>query len=147
MSHQSQKMSEYFAYATQCYGRHAGDCDVFAARTLPYTIDKHAACPFADTICKSTNKNLLLDTGPIDSVRHLGLNRGPRFTLQHQVHCAPLETLGYTEEVPGSNSAERQILYNYGPNFDQNYTHKIVVSDQKSSWDDASAAQGNYKIA
>lgn len=56
-------------------------------------------------MCKVAPDNLLLNTVKIDSVEHLGLNKGPRFTLQYWTYCAPLVTKGYKtyNPLPGTS--------------------------------------------
>ncbi|KAF2623612.1 hypothetical protein BU25DRAFT_400704, partial [Macroventuria anomochaeta] len=90
----TQKMVEDLSYATRCYGsQDPGYCDKFAQADLPYTIYRNASCPFAPELCQSSFGNLLLDAGNIDSVRHLGLNAGPSFSLRYRTHCPPLKTM------------------------------------------------------
>ena len=101
---------------------------MFISQSLPYQVDKHASCPFQEKICRLANDNLLLDTGAIDSVEHLGLNYGPRFTVHHRMHCAPLETEGYTKTVPLKNTPTRSLVkYFYGTEDDQNTTFTVEV--------------------
>lgn len=101
-------------YATQCYGEQKGSCETFVLPTLPYHMDKNATCPFEDEVCKRVDGNLLLDTGIVDSIKQLGLNNVPHFTLQHRVHCAPLKTEGYTEVLDPSDSVRSGVTYSYG---------------------------------
>ncbi|OAG01385.1 uncharacterized protein CC84DRAFT_190654 [Paraphaeosphaeria sporulosa] len=153
MNRQSQKCLEDFAYSTQCYRE--GDtsqnelCETFATSTLPFTSDRNASCPFAGEICKSATGNILLDSGVLDSHLHLGLNRGPRFTLRHQTHCAPLNTKGFTDTVTTAKSSQSRQVYRYGnrygPNGNETYVFAIDIKNEKPVFDGINI--GNYKVS
>lgn len=116
MDYNSEKAWADFLYASSCYNsKTAVDCEKFVQSSLPYTSDRNASCPFASELCKMSYGNLLLDTGDLDSVKHLGLNRGPRFTLRYRTHCAPLVTKGYTKVLPQTGTTYRNFTrYDYG---------------------------------
>lgn len=115
MEYFSRKLWEDDSYATKCYyGSKATGCEQYVQPALPYTVDRHAPCPFATEICKLSSGNLLLDTGSLDSVKHLGLNQGPRFTLRIQTHCAPLVVNGHTTYKLIPNSTGRSVNFDYG---------------------------------
>jgi hypothetical protein len=142
----SQKSIEAFTYATQCYQvpRPAG-CDTFTQKTLPYTVNINASCPFTKDVCKSNANNLLLDSGDLDSFTHLGFNTGPRFLLRYRTHCAMLETEGFTDIYNDSHkSSTRFLRYNYGSIANQTFLYQ-VESDAKRSKAE-SAMQGDYKV-
>ncbi|KAI1737085.1 hypothetical protein F4680DRAFT_468324 [Xylaria scruposa] len=90
-------------YAHCCYNNTDSPCYMsctsFFARHLPTneTVNR-AECPFQGQICSSTNANLRLDTGYIDSNDHIGLNApaDERFAWRYVLHCAPLKTKNYT---------------------------------------------------
>ena len=133
----TQRVMSYFAYAVECYEQQTGKCNTYATSILPYEIQRNASCPFADSICKFSADNMLLDSGIVDSVRDLGLNEGPHFTVQHRTHCAPLKTKGYTEEISLPNSSNRQFIYKYGDFGNQdNITHKLTLPGE---WRDRNA--------
>lgn len=115
MDYNSEKAWADFLYASSCYNsKTAVDCEKFVQSSLPYTSDRNASCPFASELCKMSYGNLLLDTGDLDSVKHLGLNRGPRFTLRYRTHCAPLVTKGYTKVLPQTGTTYRNFTrYDY----------------------------------
>jgi hypothetical protein len=126
--HLSRIVLESSTYAAQCYGQTKGACDMFISQSLPYQVDKQASCPFQERICKLENDNLLLETGAIDSLEHLGLNDGPRFTVHHRMHCAPLETENYTKTVPLQGTSSRSLVkYFYGPKDGENTTFTMEV--------------------
>jgi hypothetical protein len=82
-------------------------------------------------MCKLSHDNLLLDTGEVDSVKHLGLNKGPRFTLRYQTHCAPLVTKGFMSTVPLENTTRKFIDYRYGKDRDGKWSIFWIEYDDK----------------
>jgi hypothetical protein len=82
-------------------------------------------------MCKLSYGNLLLDTGDIDSVKHLGLNKGPRFTLRYRTHCAPLVTEGFTFPVPMQNTTRKFIDYKYGTPRDGTKSMFMIENDDQ----------------
>ncbi|KAI0390878.1 hypothetical protein F5Y17DRAFT_37952 [Xylariaceae sp. FL0594] len=103
-------------FASKCLDRTAF-CPFpgFAAPFLPTNeSDSSAGCPFSAEICRTANTNLRLDTGYIDSHRHLGLNAPPneRFFWRYVLHCAPLHTENYTSHVRQGDSG--LVRYHYG---------------------------------
>jgi hypothetical protein len=132
MEYNSQKSWEDYSYATQCYRNETNvGCDKFVYPALPYTSDRNAICPFAPEMCKLAYDNLLLDTGEVDSVKHLGLNKGPRFTLRYRTHCAPLVTRGYVFSVPLPNTTRQFINYKYGTDRDGAWSIFWIEYDDK----------------
>ncbi|KAI9147216.1 cytochrome p450 protein [Paramyrothecium foliicola] len=137
-------------YAQRCYGNQstATDCGTLPRPSLPMTIDLKAGCPFDDALCLSSDANILVDTGLIDSHRDLGLNfpKSSAFQYRQKLHCAPLETEGYRsiitqngflrnktfEESEGHLRNETYASYYYGPNIDPNDTK--IVSDLNATY-------------
>jgi hypothetical protein len=109
-------------YAQQCYNRDLGTakyslgmCGTFVQRQLPYTINRRAICPFNPAICKSQNRNLLIDSGLLDSHIDFGINapQSQRFQYRRVLHCAPIKTSGYTTRL--NVTADQSLtMYNYG---------------------------------
>ncbi|KAI0839896.1 hypothetical protein F5Y06DRAFT_286321 [Hypoxylon sp. FL0890] len=101
----AERLNNAANYAQQCYNTNSPgmlDCNRFVAKRLPtQTIDYNATCPFDESICRSTDSNIYLDTGYIDSNSHLGLNTpdGQRFAWRYVLHCAPLKTEGYVSHL------------------------------------------------
>lgn len=74
-------------YAQECYGANSSglvECDTFVRRTLPTVITRNASCPFADSICKSTTNNIMLDSGMLDSHHDFGFNSPPDQRFQYR---------------------------------------------------------------
>ncbi|KAF2138635.1 uncharacterized protein K452DRAFT_204656, partial [Aplosporella prunicola CBS 121167] len=130
------------SYARRCYRNNSkpDDCPTFAARMLPTTIYPDAECPFqVKDICQSDSKNLLLDSGHINSHTHLGINAPPqhRFTFRQLTACAPLKTDAYSllrndsDNVFGAPYTE----YYYGPptTNQTNYTYAFPLKTPASS--------------
>ncbi|KAI0101953.1 hypothetical protein F4776DRAFT_676160 [Hypoxylon sp. NC0597] len=107
-------------YAQQCYNTEDPgmlDCNRFIAERLPtQKIDYNATCPFEGQICRSSESNILLDTGYVDSNNHLGLNtpESVRFAWRYVLHCAPLKTEGYTSHIIQQETNKSLVRYNYG---------------------------------
>ncbi|KAH8886884.1 hypothetical protein GQ53DRAFT_874475 [Thozetella sp. PMI_491] len=105
-------------YAQQCYSANRTGvfgCESYVVPRLSSSVDTQAPCPFADTICRSNNSNLRLDSGYIDSHIDLGLNSPPdqRILFREVFHCAPLKTQGYKSNL--SDQYINYTAYNYGP--------------------------------
>lgn len=136
----AQKTTSAANYAHQCYSTDstsnldsAFDCKYFVKDHLPSTVDNQAACPFDDSsICRSNSSNIRLDTGYLSLLNDLGVNAPPDqdILLRAVLHCAPLETQGYTESVNGLS--DNFTTYNYGPHFHgPNYTYMAKSLDSQ----------------
>jgi hypothetical protein len=125
----NQQILDYFGYAMQCYRNETHgeirSCETLAQSTLQYTSNLNASCPFSDEICKSKSDNLDLDTGYLDSYKHLGMNRGPRFLLRHRTQCAPLVTQNYSNIYPDPQDGSYiYVDYMYGNTSIAPYTYQ-----------------------
>jgi hypothetical protein len=146
---------EDFSYAAQCYSKHRpGSCSKFVTPNLKYRSNTNASCPFASELCKSASGNLVLESDNIESVRHLGLNRGPPFLIRYQTHCAPLNTENYTERVNVSSEAgghQLFIRYKYGKKYKSkdNYTYvqSVQLDEGRFNHYKESGAGGDYKVS
>ncbi|KAI0532012.1 hypothetical protein GGR58DRAFT_491760 [Xylaria digitata] len=136
ISYQSEKTENAANYAQQCYTNDKTgilDCNRLIAKRIGSSIDLDAPCPFDATICRKPSGNLRLDTGLLDSNDHFGLNTPPHQRIQwrHVLHCAPLETAGYTSEVTIANDS--YTLYHYGgfgsPDDYHEYTYRASSLD------------------
>ncbi|KAF2730351.1 hypothetical protein EJ04DRAFT_545814 [Polyplosphaeria fusca] len=112
----TQRASQFLNYGLQCYTNSTSTdgCNLYIRPQLPFKATRDATCPFKDNICKLENENLILDTGYLDSLDHLGINSAPneRFQLRFVQHCAPLKTEGYTEDFNDTNFGPvRRMLY------------------------------------
>lgn len=145
--YENQKINGFFAYATECYGQpdvqRTERCETFVRPTLPYKSDRNASCPFAEEMCKSSSDNLLIDSGKLDSSDHLGLNKGPRFTVRYQSHCAPLKTHGFTEVVTEPDSLRRFQVYKYGSIDNQSFIYRSELDEKKIIF---AYESGEYKV-
>lgn len=148
MQYQTQKCVDDFTYASHCY-RNDGTsstraCDSFVVPRLSYTSDRNASCPFGHDICKSKFGNLLLDSGALDSIQDLGLNTGPRFTIRHTTHCAPLMTDGFTETIKVLKTSQETQVYRYGSRGSQSYVHSVKLKKEPPIFDATTTA--NYNV-
>ncbi|RDA95396.1 hypothetical protein CP533_3421 [Ophiocordyceps camponoti-saundersi (nom. inval.)] len=138
------RLTESANYAQQCYSTGGGgllNCGTFVQRSLPYTSNRQAPCPFQGGICRSNTSNLMLDTGYLDSHEHLGVNSSPdlRIRFRTTLHCAPLETEGYSGDI--RTPSRNYTRYFYGPRThesssdrDGNYTLQVRALDDQYSW-------------
>jgi hypothetical protein len=133
MPHRRRQRERAAEYAQRCYesSSPSGDCGTFVRSALPMQVKRDAPCPFDKSICRSQDSNVLIESGPIDSLTDLGLNweAKDRFKLQHRMHCAPLVTDEYRTTFKVDN--DTYTRYQYGdqsfPPSDCNCT--VAVND------------------
>jgi hypothetical protein len=120
MSQFTSKVESASSQALQCYSAASGsewgsgNCGAFVKRRLKIEVDRSAPCPFAARVCRSQTRNLLLDTGWLDSNDDFGINApvNERWRLRRRLQCAPLATDGYRFDVVSSpNTTFRQFYY------------------------------------
>ncbi|KAI0192794.1 hypothetical protein F4808DRAFT_475459 [Astrocystis sublimbata] len=118
----SGKLNDAANYAQQCYEDNenkniTGACNKFARTALKTSSASYnASCPFDNKICRNQDSNVRLDTGYIGN-DELGLNlpAGLGFGWRYVLHCAPLETEGYTDHVVDEQGIGHARFY-YGGN-------------------------------
>ncbi|KAM7218680.1 hypothetical protein V8F06_005999 [Rhypophila decipiens] len=142
-------------YAQECYSKNESGllgCDTFVKKSLPFTVDTQAPCPFEPSLCKTQTANIKLDTGLLDSHEHVGLNAKPehRVLWRKTLHCAPLVTEGYKSlynQSVDDKPPKPMVRYHYGkwaalsPDSADNYTYEYVddpLWDYNISLSDAS---------
>jgi hypothetical protein len=129
----SQAINNAANYAQECYSSDATgnfDCTNFIKNHLPGTMDNQAGCPFQDGMCRSNQSTLFLDSGYLDSREHFGLNTpdSDRIFFRTTMHCAPLNTEGFSKNV--STPVNNYTQYFYGPYVDYvNYTFQTEDMD------------------
>lgn len=107
------------SYARNCYTSFGGsnfNCDTWIREHVAMPlVDTNASCPFQEGMCQSDDSNLLIDTGYLDSHADFGRNTRPdqRFAYRRVIHCAPLQTLGFTSTF-NLSSEESYTRYHYG---------------------------------
>lgn len=125
----SQTINNAVNYAQECYSSNATgnfDCTNFIKDHLPGTMDDQAGCPFQEGMCRSNQSNLFLDSGYLDSREHFGLNTpgDQRILFRTTMHCAPVNTEGFSENV--STPVKNYTQYFYGPYVENvNFTWQI----------------------
>ncbi|KAH8881178.1 hypothetical protein GQ53DRAFT_888933 [Thozetella sp. PMI_491] len=117
--HVSRLAGDAANYAQQCYssnGTRVLGCGTFPLQRLPSTVTTDDECPFDQTMCKSRNGNLRIDTGLLDSHDHFGVNAPPskRFQWRRVIRCAPIVTEGFKETVTYPNQSTTWTGYKYG---------------------------------
>ncbi|KAI0185692.1 hypothetical protein EV127DRAFT_502343 [Xylaria flabelliformis] len=110
----------------------------FVKKTLNTKSDNKASCPFEDSICRSTDSNLLLDTEYINICNDLGVNlrQDECILFRYVAHCAPLVTEGRSEPTT-FKGISNYTGYMYGPSLPQNANlehanYTIMVQDTYS---------------
>lgn len=87
------------SYAQQCYSNATDlqQCDTFVQTRLPTTITRNSSCPFPEEMCRTKDKNIVFDTGYLDSHEDLGINTPveDRVLFRRISACASLVTDGY----------------------------------------------------
>ncbi|KAI1327963.1 hypothetical protein F5Y16DRAFT_420312 [Xylariaceae sp. FL0255] len=91
------------SYAQQCYSnKSTGNfgCGLFVTEKITPTINTSASCPFQSNMCHTQSANLLIDSGYIDSLEHLGLNApaSEKMMARYILHCGPITTSGYSSQ-------------------------------------------------
>ncbi|KAI1258953.1 hypothetical protein F5Y18DRAFT_443836 [Xylariaceae sp. FL1019] len=120
-------------YVQQCYSANSSgilSCDEFVTTTIPTQLTEYnASCPFQESMCRGNGTPIRLDTGYLDSNRHLGLNMpsDQSFTYRLVVECSPLVTDGYTSKNMTGDVPSVQYHYGdaVGPNGNINITYQI----------------------
>ncbi|KAK3385609.1 hypothetical protein B0H63DRAFT_185332 [Podospora didyma] len=145
---QTRRISNAANYARQCYNTAASgtndspmfDCNSFVTNRLPGSVNTEARCPFKDGICRSNSSNLFMDTGFIDSHKHLGINAPPdaRILFREVSHCAPLHTRGFNGTVTGDEEEYTAYYYGSSPNISRFATEwenrTLMVPNLKSQY-------------
>ncbi|KAI0544175.1 hypothetical protein F4679DRAFT_591693 [Xylaria curta] len=111
----AEKLNDAENYAQRCYSSNGTACNTFVVGHLPTaTMNTTSTCPFQNRICRDPQSTLRLDTGYIDSNDHLGLSApaNQRFAWRYVLHCAPLETKGYTSRIV--DAGKGWIRFHYG---------------------------------
>lgn len=86
-------------YARACYGQeynsYSSLCSSFVQTRINTTINTSAPCPFASIACNRSAMSI--DTGFIDSDRHLGINtKNDRISVKKVTTCTPLDGERYS---------------------------------------------------
>lgn len=149
---ENRRYKKSLAYAQSCYQNSSTDaCNMYVTKRLPLIVDRNASCPFGEDVCQMKFGNLQMDTGYIDTHKHLGMNARPqdRFSLRLTTHCAPLKTEGFSETVNTVNTENNQTVrtfrLNYGAlgsgDYHKNYTYQFPIN-QTTVWLDSDWTNG-----
>ncbi len=118
-------------YAGSCYNASAEQsyCKTLAGKPVNWTTSYDTACPFSPGMCD--RPALRMDTGPIDSHEHLGVNapERDRITYRRVTTCAPVTKKGFESDwqnatEPDYPGQQYRELY-YGTLGDRNFTHRL----------------------
>jgi len=143
---QRRKVSEYLAYALDCYqgwqANQSQKCQIYTKPSLPYILDSNAKCPFSKEICQQDSSNILLDSGFLDSNNDFGINIEPRFLFRLKRQCAPLVTHGFSKlYTDPQNPSTKFMRYTYGRSkwadalsgADSSFIYQVPVNEAPSS--------------
>lgn len=143
----AQIVSNYANYAQQCYSTRSSsgifDCTSFVRAKLRSAVDTQASCPFTNSLCRSDNANIRLDSGYIDSHKDLGINapENERILFKAVLSCAPLSTEGFSASI--TTETGNYSIYNYGKRTGgQNYTYKVRSLQDQYPADNARGGRG-----
>lgn len=160
----SKKVNTLANYVQSCYTNvsEAEGCGSFIKRQLPSTIDRNTECPFQDRICKHSNRNIKLDTGPLGFDTYFGFNlpSSLRYTFRYIFSCAPLAAEGYKRPFNFSNDISYMRYYYGGRNnngievsnstvFDANINltyESVVPSVSQLEFEDSETAYADYSL-
>ncbi|KAI9885504.1 MAG: hypothetical protein M1823_002686 [Watsoniomyces obsoletus] len=118
-------------YASSCYNASTeqSHCKTLSGKPVNWTTTYDVACPFTPGMCD--RPALQMDTGPIDSHEHLGINarESDRVTYHRITTCAPVTKKGFESEwqnatEPDYPGQRHRDLY-YGTLGPRNFTHRI----------------------
>ncbi|KAF2020285.1 hypothetical protein BU24DRAFT_448587 [Aaosphaeria arxii CBS 175.79] len=158
---QCKRVTAYSNYALQCYSRNISsvseDCHPYVKSKLKTTVIRNASCPFDEKMCKSKDKNLIVDSGYIDSLKDLGINtpKENRFQLRLVHHCAPVVTEGYNMRIKREDDGEEVMQYYYGElthaEHGENYTQETPTLESNSKLETRgrplrAAPRADYKL-
>jgi hypothetical protein len=132
-------------YSRACYARAEGkdtDCGIYILDALPYETKVDSPCPFDQKICNGGA--ISMDTGPLRSDAHLGINTLARdaMSIRKQFTCAPLNGEDYTDGWFDTNRSTEYAIgtrvkgYKFGenPQDDPFREFTTVVAESTVQW-------------
>jgi hypothetical protein len=131
----AERIQAYLNYAQQCYtdAQNSEDCSQYVRPSLPLQINRRASCPFDESICKSTDANVLIETDFLNSNHDLGVNMPPhdQFLLRFRTHCAPLLSKGNTSVSNNTAGSPGSLTrYYYGSAGSNHTTQSRAAANQ-----------------
>ena len=102
-------------WARNCYhADHGTDgCNFFLQRSISYTVEHNAACPFPDYMCHGgASSALAFSTGAVDA-REIGINAPKTWEFERNTTCSPLN-MNETFIQLSRNGSELTFKYCYG---------------------------------
>lgn len=110
-------------YAKTCYQSNTtfSECALFSVQSLPFS-STMVPCPFGrdptgeNSCISGSGQALQMDTGYLDTNRHLGINAasGNRLLFRNVVTCSPIRIHDYLEVVNNTDSLYPRLQYNMG---------------------------------
>ncbi|GAW24524.1 hypothetical protein ANO14919_141110 [Xylariales sp. No.14919] len=139
LPYEAERLNNAANYAQQCYSDSSSgllDCRRFITQQISVDINSKAACPFNNHSCRDNSNNIILDSGFIDSHRHLGQNApsNERIRWRTVLICAPLDSARFTSQ---GSAPKNYTLYHFGtrktPLGDRDYVYKAVPVEAQYS--------------
>jgi hypothetical protein len=118
-------------YAQQCYGENTTSlaCNLYARRSLSFTTNPNATCPFPSARCIFNNQSAFsMDTGLVDSHLDLGVNARPEDRIKYRrvTTCAPIHAKQWARVA--NDSVHGEVVYiDAGPASPSNFTFSYNV--------------------
>ncbi|KAK5050013.1 hypothetical protein LTR84_004132 [Exophiala bonariae] len=138
-----------YEYAQECYmstpvnNQKSSTCSTMKKAKIPWQAAE-GPCPFAENLCQSDSKALVLDTGYIDSYNDLGINAEPKDRLKYRriTSCAVVNgtgrVIGWDGQTSNSNDDpdSREFAYaRFGPSTYKNTDYTYSLSNFASFYD------------
>ncbi len=122
-------------YSRACYDNteNALGCNQYVRQQLRWTSNQNGTCPFSPDLCiYGSTAAYEMDTGPLDTHEHLGINAAQSDRIQYRkvTSCSPIHTRGYVTTFNDTNPNEiayGNLFYEYlyGPILNvSNYTYR-----------------------
>jgi hypothetical protein len=115
---------EAAVYVRQCYRETTSlACSVYNRRSLSFTTNPNASCPFLGLCIFNDNSAFSMDTGLVDSHSDLGINARPENRIKYRrvTTCAPIHAKQWVQVVNVTNIGQ-VINVDAGPTNAGNYT-------------------------
>jgi hypothetical protein len=126
-----EKQSAAAAQAAKCYRESSSNngCNGLISRSVPYTRDSAALCPFNGDVCVGgVSDAVRFDTG-FQNAAVLGVNSAETFLFRRSTTCAPIIVNDTHAKIVNASTGPAKWRYNYGNQGDLNYTFETPIKD------------------
>lgn len=123
ITYQAERSATAANYALQCYTNKTSSesCQKYKKKRLPFSVHTNASCPFNNDMCLSPDRNILLDTGYLNTLHDFGINSPPdeQLLFRKVDHCAPLNLTGRQGHHTDPKTGITYRTYYLGPRIAQ----------------------------